>query len=275
MPRIPEYCDTYLNLFSVELTTSCISIENSFELLEYDAHQDDIAAVYDNPIYADNKDISLAIIALYKLHINSVLEVQGILLANPESNPLPDVAKILYTVTALATADDINDILSGMNPITDDTPLIYLASIIADMIDMQIAEVLALIESVTPDILKVLNTAPEFEPPHSNMTDVAEIRFKKALATTHTIIVVDTIRQLGYFGYNLNSILSTVHDAILELPDIEEQANELIMLVLGSSTPDTIILATILHITDLVYLDPLVRMRVNAIITKQMSHYND
>lgn len=275
MPRIPEYCDTYLNLFSVELTTSCISIENSFELLEYDAHQDDIAAVYDNPIYADNKDISLAIINLYKLHMNSVLEVQGILLANPESNPLPDVAKILYAITALASADDINDILSGMSPITDDTPLLYLASIISDMVEMQIAEVLVLIESVTPDILKVLDTAPEFEPPLSDMTDVAELRFKKTQASTHTIIVANTIRQLGYFGYNLNSILATVHDAILELPDIEEQASELVMLVLGSSTPDTVILSTILHITDLIYLDPIVRMRVNAIITKQMSHYYD
>lgn len=275
MPRIPEYCDTYLNLFSVELTTSCLSIENSFYLLEYDAHQDDIAAVYDNPIYADNKDISLAIINLYKLHVNSVLEVQGILLANPESNPLPDIAKILHAITALATAHDINDILSGMSPITDDTPLLYLASIIADMMDIQIAEVLTLIESVTPDILKVLNVVPEFEPPHSNMAEVAELRFKKTLATTHTIIVVNTIRQLGYFGYNLNSVLTIVHDAILELPDIEEQANELVMLVLGSSTPDNIIISTVLGITELIYMDALVRMRINAIITKQMSNYYD
>ena len=275
MPRIPEYCDTYLNLFSVELTTTCISIETSFSLLAYDAHIDDIAAVYDNPIYTNNKDIGLAITELYKTHINCVLELHGILLANPLSNPVFPISKILHVIALLGSADDINEVLSGITPVTEDSPLVYLASIISDITEMPITEVLTYIESVTPDLMALLNAAPEFEPRFNHLADVAELRFKQALATTHTIIVLDTIKRLGYFGYNLNNVLATVHDLILELLDINDQASELIMLVLGSNTPTEILLSTTLNVSDLIFIDPLIRMRANAIITKQLSKYHD
>ncbi len=234
MTLLPNYFEYINKITSPEIIILLEIIEENFILLNYNDHQEDITSVFQDTKSKTSKELVDATISYYREHIDNVLSLQGIFLANPFSDKLASIVELLTATTKLGTTP-LLELLEGETIDDENSSDIYFAKIIAFTSNLIITEVLQLVDHILVDIIDYLkNDIPLLELKTKN-SQIAEIRFKNSLLIKQGIIV-DNIRHLSCFGYNLNSFIKNHSLAISNLESDEQIANEIILLVLGSNT---------------------------------------
>ena len=276
MQQPPEYFNSFYGIIPPEVITILLSIESSLALINYDSHLDLIASVFDNPLYEnDTNALVNAVYELYREHVDAVLQMQGISLANPYIEKLLPIAQILNVIVLIGTSNDIPELLAGITFNEDDSPLIYVSTLIADYLHISVSEILTYISDVNPAIMTLISTVMDYEPEISNNNIIAAQRFKNTNINTKNKIVTETIKKLGYFGYNINTILTLIHDEILALIEPTMMASEICLLALGSNVSDELLLVTALNVAEIIIAEPMVLLKTNAVITKLLGSTNE
>lgn len=272
---LPNYFEYFESIFSEEIIDTLITIEKAFELINYEQHKDDIGFIFTDYNDKSGKDFCDITMSFYRDHINSVLSLQGILLTNPYTDQIIPLAIILRSVSLLSSMP-LSDILEGDIIDTEETTDVCFARVISLMSDLSIPQVLSHIFMVIPDVITYLNQDLPISIIRTLAMTNAEKRFKECSIEKKGIIV-EAIRAIGTFGYNVQTFLivhsETIADIIKEdtaHKKYNELANEIILLVLGSSTPDNFLLSVMLeaavHIVD----DATELLKVNNIIEQFM-----
>lgn len=267
MYNLPDYFNHFPAIFTPEIIEVLVSVEKSFNIINYENHFDDIDFLLLNPGFNNSKDINNLIMSVYRDHINSVLSILGILLSNPYTDSISVISTILRTICILGT-NSLSDILDDSIIDEENSGDTFFATIIANITHLNVIQVLHHIALVSPDVLDYLhhdNPIPIF---NHDLSKFSENRFKRSSVEKKGIIV-DAIRNLNRFGYSVHTFLLTHSHAISETHDTPELiAHEIILLVLGSSTPDNLLLATMLEVSEHVVDNAILKIQVNGIITK-------
>ena len=269
---LPNYVYHYPALFAEEIVAILTTIENAFALLNYDRHHDELDAVFTDAVDKSGKDYADAVMNEYREHINSVLSLQGITLANPYTDSINHLAILLYSVSLLAT-QPLSDILHGEQNSIEDTADAYFAKVIALMSSLTVEEVLALVQIVTPELIEFLHQDLPIVEQHSESEELAMLRFK-ASPLAKDGIACDAIRVLGRFGYDVNTLLITtsylLSNQYRDSQNAEQLVHELTLLVLGSNTPDDHLLATLCMAAEHIADSASDLVKVNALIIKSI-----
>ena len=265
--NLPTYFSNLSNVFSEEVLKLLTSIENSFNQLEYIQHKDDIDLLFSTIYSKPTSEFSSSVIEVYREHINSVLSLQGIFLANPYIEELSTIATILHTVSILATVP-LSEVLLGETIDDEDSDIVYFASVIKSLTDLTIETILNAICNVSRDTVNFLHNDTIIPFLINNIDLVASKRFKESSIPKKGIIV-EAIRQLNTFGYSVNTFLLTHSHLIAEHETNEELVNEIILLVLGSDVNDKYLLAEALRVSEHILRDNPSRMlMINILIEK-------
>lgn len=273
MSILPYYFNYFDDLFPVEVIDAFSSIESSFDLINYNAHIDDINLTYEYTVNLTGSDLANITYDLYREHINSVLSTQGIFLTNPFSINLTPLVEILRGVCILAT-QPLTEALDGNIPEVDNDQIIYLATILNLLTNLTIEELIIHINLVTDDVITYLQQDTPLISLITKTTMRAEERFKKSNLVKEGIIV-EAIKELNTFGYAVQSFIITHSEAIANLKNDTNIANEIILLVLGSSTPDNLLSATMLDIAQHIPDTANQILAINKLIMTYMDTYND
>lgn len=265
--NLPTYFSNLSNVFSEEVLKLLTSIENSFNQLEYIQHKDDIDLLFSTIYSKPTSEFSSSVIEVYREHINSVLSLQGIFLANPYIEELSAIATILHTVSILATVP-LSEVLLGETIDDENSDIVYFASVIKSLTDLTIETILNAICNVSKDTVNFLHNDTIIPFLINNIDLVASKRFKESSIPKKGIIV-EAIRQLNTFGYSVNTFLLTHSHLIAEHETNEELVNEIILLVLGSDVNDKYLLAEALRVSEHILRDNPSRMlMINILIEK-------
>ena len=284
---LPNYFNYFPAILPPEVIDVLITVEHAFALVNYDSHQDDITSIFNDYTDKTSKDLADITLAFYREHINSVLSLQGILLTNPYTDQLFPLATILKCVSVLATMP-LSEILEGDSADVEETADDYFAVIISLMSELSVIQVLSHVMLVSPEIIAYLH---EDTPLITLMSDTAinaAQRFKDCPLEKKGIIV-EAIRSLGKFGYNVHTFLiahaETIANStkaiddpysedIIRVIDPQDIANEIILLVLGSSTPDKLLLASMLEASEHIADNSVDLLKINTLILKFMEQRN-
>ena len=265
--NLPIYFSNLSNVFSEEVLKLLTSIENSFNQLEYIQHKDDIDLLFSTIYSKPTSEFGSSVMEVYREHINSVLSLQGIFLANPYIEELATITTILHTVSILATVP-LNEVLLGETIDDENSDIVYFASVIKSLTDLTIETILNAICDVSKDTINFLHNDTVIPFLINNIDLVASKRFKESNIPKRGIIV-EAIRQLNTFGYNVNTFLLTHSHLIAEHESNEELVNEIILLVLGSDVNDKYLLVEALRASEHILRDNPNRMlMVNILLEK-------
>jgi len=284
MATLPNYFNHFVGIYPEEVIEMYTSIENSFAALNYEAHQDDVDFVFEDTGDLTSKDITNMIDSIYREHLNTVLSMQGIFLTNPFADKLFPLVKILGVVVLLATQPP-HELFASTTIDLNNSEEIQFAHILSVLSDLSITDSLLHVERVIPEVIQYLTEDKPIMPIIKETQAMAETRFKNSNLPMKGV-VVDTIKAINHFGYNLDSFL-VAHAEIIS--DIREEeltgkstieslqliANEIILMVLGSSTPNNVLYITMSEVTEHI-LDNLADIiRVTGLIDAYRENKND
>jgi hypothetical protein len=223
-------------LFSHAAVDLLEEVEESFKMINYKNHTDDLfqLSMLDLTQLGSKKDYATKILHVYKNHIHIALSMQGIHLIHDTHIKLSDLANILFNVCLLGTAPLVDIYASGITPSDVDDPLHFVVDILKQLTKFPEEILLTYIESINEEIVLYLQHHEPNMNVLSSISNHSEHRFKES-PLLKTGIVVDTIRTMESFGYDLDLFIKTHADLINQLTEIEDIAREIILMVLGSS----------------------------------------
>ena len=283
---VPIYFNYFPAIMPTELIDVLLAAEYSFNLINYSQHQDDITALFNDCPDLSSKDLSDNTLLLYREHINSVLALQGILLANPYTDRLIPLCTILHCVSVLAT-QPLSAVLEGDSVEIEDCADSYFARVLSIMSGLSVPELLGYITSVTPDIITYLHQDKPLIALLTTVELLGEQRFRNSPLEKKGV-VVEAIRLLGKFGYDIESFMlthaemiaaGTIWDTAIDADtetkaSVTDIANEIILMVLGSNTQTNVLLAQMLDVSEHIVDTSSDLLKVNTLIMKYMEQHN-
>lgn len=262
--EIPEYIDYFAVTYSPEFVETLISIEKSFQIVNYDRHSDLINEIFELEGTDLLRNICDKAIMVYRTHIADCLHKQGITLINAESDKLYMLATILRGVTLLATRP-IMEITEGELVDEDEDDVSYLCAFLSICCDVPSVELMQYIASVDQVVIDVLHAGENLDDVAVINNAAAQSRFLKVLGDDKTGIVIEAVRKLGYFGYDFDTMLKVVEDDIEVLTDGNVIRRELLLLGAGSSMRLPTVLKTKLEDTvESLFHNPTLMLSVNG-----------
>jgi hypothetical protein len=272
MNTLPYYFNYFPTVFPEPVIEMFVSIENSFYTINYDAHRDDISAVYDI-LNLNTTNLNNLTLEIYREHITSVMSLQGIFLANPFTEKFSNLVQLVNCVSVLAT-NKVSELLEGEVIELEDNNEYYFAKLIEALTELTYTDALLMIDYVSKGLIDYLNK----DLPTAILTTetrlIGETRFKNSILVKEGVIV-EAIRKLNYFGYDINTFLVTHTLDISDIKDDNEMAKEIILLVLGSSTPDELLTSTMFEVANHIGESVQQILSLNNKILHYMSKPND
>ena len=261
-----DYINHFHDMFPVDTVKLLDVIESTFDSLNYDKHYDDIASVFTDYPDFTNRDMNDLILIYYKTHIDAVLSAQGIFLIDVGEIPL-DVLVAINHATSLLGTIPLSEILAVSDLNLEDRDDIYFVNIISTIINIDISILLGYIDYINSDTVSYLRHDIAIPFSSTLISDIAESRFKES-NLDKSGIVVDSIRSLSSFGYSVRSFIHLHINDFNEIKSPIELSKNIILLVLGSNTPNNVLLTTSLEVSDTTIEDITLRLKVNALITR-------
>jgi hypothetical protein len=243
-------------------------IEQQFNIINYTTHADDIAIFQNMFPNATGADRGNLIESMYREHIDAVLGMQGIFLADPFTSKLSDIVTILVGCTKLAT-NHLSELELSTDADTESTDEVYFASILAAITGLSEYTIMEHIKTISETTLEYLRNnipLPHIEINHSNLS---KDRFMKALQVIDNVgITVNAIREINAFDYSpINLLLMTIDD-LEKITDHQTLANEITLNVLGSHTLEPTLEVTALDILSRVLAVGADNFKVAALISR-------
>jgi len=248
MLTLPNYFNLFSNLFSEDVINSLVSVEKSFLQLNYENHTDDIDFILNDTRDLSNKDLANLVMSCYREHINAVLSIQGIFLADPFIAKLSSIVQILACVTLLGILP-VHELVDSENKEFESSSDSYFANIISMMSNLSLIEVLDLIVSVNPDVIDYLHHDTPIPIVINNIAIRAEERFRSS-TITKTGLVPELIKNINKFGYGIKTLIMQYGEELSNIESLTDKVNQIILLVLGSDTPDSFLRLTISEIIE-------------------------
>lgn len=260
-----------------ELIDLYSKVEHCFMLLNYNSHLDDLYSVFDTAdllptTIRDKVDYT------YRVHITSVLSLQGLVLSNSAHEKFFNLVCLLQAFSLLAVTS-IHELVSSYSDMHENDESIFFATIIDDLIDLPIATTLQMVSYLSPDLLKALHTDHLTVEIISSSKALGLERFKLCPFNNKGFFAT-TLHRTNNFGLSTSAYLMAYSEDILTyVNNISDNnpllltqylANEIILLVLCSSTPDDILEATMLEVTEKLSDSTTNTLRINTIILKYM-----
>ena len=236
MQELPPYFENFSRTLSVELIEVLASIENSFELIAYDKHEDKIQEAMNYPEGVTDREMTDEALVYYRAAIADALVLQGITLIDPVSEKMDVLSTLLHAIALLGT-QPLEELIDDSEIEEEDSDLSYFASVVGQVADMPTVLVLKYIEDVRPETVEVLKKGLELKEVEEIISTKYRDRFMKAVGNNKEGIVCDVVRELGHMGFDLPTIRNLVADDISELTDDDAVIREIRLLVMGSSTP--------------------------------------
>lgn len=264
MVELPEYLNDIDRCVSDELMETLASIESCFQHLTYDKHIDQLNEVFAHDMDLPIRELCDEALQVYRIHIDAVLKDQGIVLINPLNEKIPKLEQVLRAITLLGTRP-LDDILEGTEiEDADEGGEIYLANLISHIAEVPAPEILLLIDSVSPDTVRLLEPKDEGEREPNPLAKIAETRFKAEVGECKEGLVCNMIRRIGAYGYDLQTFSNELADEIEILVTDEEVIREVRLLLLGSSelTEDLVIKGN--ELIEFIFDNPMRIMKLNA-----------
>lgn len=268
MFQLPEYFTEFHSIMAEPLIEILVTIENQFEKLNYQDHKDNIANVFTDHEHFTGKNSYDVVLSIYREHIDYVLSYQGIFLKDPYYERLSLMAMVLTAVASLAIQRP-SELSADFQNFLEDSNELFFAQVVEALTDQSWHETVNIIDSITDTTIELIRG--DHELPHilSSMTTDAQNRFKQS-PLEKTGIVVDLLKVLNYFGYNLQTILIAYGEVLSNITSSSEIAKEVMLLVLASDTPERLLLQTMLNTTDQIIDNATVKLSINAEITRFM-----
>ena len=279
------HISSLVNIFPHESYELIKRIEISFSVIHYELYIHDIEQVL-LIINSDNKNIHIPeIFQIYREHILSVLSRQGIHLTHPFSSPLGSLVLILEAVNTLAVVR-LSEILDGTIIEESCSTETYLAEILNVMTGMSVIEILHLIDYVSNDVISYLHQDIPIEELSISAVMVAKKRFMDSPFRKQGV-VVDIIKESNSFGYNVDAMLKAYaeeFDMLKNALQMNERtsgkdnlntfANELCLLVLGSSVTNDLVVVTILDLIPHLISPANLIVGLTSIVHRKMEYFN-
>lgn len=241
MQELPSYFETLAEALPVEVMEILSSIEVSLDKLGHTDHQE---RIYEGIMVDDDevmiRDLADEAIVYYRAAITSVLNAQGITLSAPAETKLNLLADVLNAVTHLGTEDYAGE-LDDIEIEDDENVLSYFAAVLAALLETTPGSILSIIDNVraeTVDAIKAGNGIQEVE---QVITSKSKERFMSALGNDKSGVVCDWIRLSGEFGYQLETAVAELGEAIADTVDDTAAVREVRLLVLGSGVEDKMV----------------------------------
>jgi hypothetical protein len=245
------------------------TLEHSFESVNYTTHLDDVIHALDSPlvITGASNDTAHGLYDVYRHHANWVLSSQGIHLRNPYQIQFNLLIKITEKVCLLGTSPYEDLIALGVTTEDNEDATIYISNILHLLTEISVEQLLMEIEYINPDIIVFLQKKKLGE---NLITNVAEhaLNRVKAKNTDKNKTMIQVFRGMDHLGYDLSFFIEHHADHIDLTVSPIEIAEEIELLVLGSSTPDDHVLAAMLTVSEQLIGDPRKLLAVNSAISK-------
>lgn len=269
-------------IMSPEALNVIASLDQSFNALNYDKHIEELHLFLVDTLSLTSKDIAAKVNEIYRNHLNDVVTLLGVFLRNPFVDSLAELATIFNALAVLSThqAHEVVDV--GLLQ-SDDEGDIYFAEILEFLTGYSVAHILSLVDTVTSDVIDYLHKDTPLYLIMTDMATKAQLRFMES-PIPKAGIIVDAIKCLNRFGYNAESLLKAyagqlsdiLHNADINLPRInalETLANEITLLVLGSSEPNDRLPVMMMYAVDCIVDTPDDKLKVNAAISRNLARH--
>ena len=248
--KFNSYFLQIVNLVPNEVTEALQEVEDSFYLVNYGNHVDDINKVLTDTKSETSKDLADRIMETYRMHIDSVILQQGVTLIDPMHVELKVLVHILHAVCLLGTVP-IHDLIEQTDIDNSEDNITVFCKIAASVSGLNVEQIMECIGGVSTFVDEHLIEDLDYHARPTINNDIAELRFKKS-DLSKTGIVVDAIRRLPAFGYDIDSFMKANGPAIIEeskSPAI--LAKEICLAVLGSNLEDEMLVHTAAHYAEL------------------------
>jgi hypothetical protein len=245
------------------------TLEHSFESVNYATHLDDITHALDSPltITGSANDTAHGIYDVYRHHANWVLSSQGVHLKNPYQIQFNLLVTITEKVCLLGTSPYEDLLAVGITAEDNEDSSIYVANILHLLTEISVEQLLTEIEYINPDILVFLQKKKLGENLITGIAEHALSRVKSKI-TGKDKAMTQLFRGMDHLGYDLSFFIER-HAEHLDLTiSPTEMAEEIELLVLGSSVSDDHVIAAMLTISEQLIEDPRKLLAVNSAISK-------
>ena len=235
--EFPAYMDYFSTSYSPEFVEILSSIEASLSHLNYDKHQDLIDVVFMKEGVEPLRALCDTAVGIYRIHLADALRMQGFSLINYEEEKLKPLSDILLAVTILGSKT-LEEALDGDSVQDMEDDLSWICEVIGIILDVPAVEMMQYIDGVEPYVMDILQDGEVIEEWRRESSEKAQARFLAVMDGDKSGIMVDEIRKLNYFGYDVNVVGKLVEDEIEKLEDVPTIIRELKLLLAGSSMTD-------------------------------------
>lgn len=234
------------DIVSPELADLYTKVETCFASINYSKHEDDLNIIL---LSTDtvNSNQTLQVNDAYRSHIDEVLGLQGLFLENPYDGRLSDIVVILQAVCTVAVHKP-SEIYSPEELEASESPIETFSNFVEIVTNFPSVNVIPLLHDIDGRVIDyILHDRPTLSITDDTV-NFSKNRFKEC-EIEKVGVVVEGIRLFGRFGYTVASFVKEFGESLEDL-STSELAKNIVLLVLGSNTPENKLLDKMLDLAD-------------------------
>lgn len=239
------YLDYFQDVVCEERITLYEDVEKCFSDVDYCYHKDALNSVFTNSEDINSQKACM-VNDIYRIHIDSVLGLQGVHLLSPHTDKFSDIVTILRAVCTLAT-NKPSDIFTPQELAESESACVTMANVVELVTNHPACNVLPLLDYVDDRVVTYIHNDSSMVTLATETVHSSRDRFR-ASTLEKTGVVVEGIKIFNRFGYSIDSFLKEFGDALENLSAMD-LAKEIVLLVLASNTSDKMLLNEMLELS--------------------------